>query len=42
MNECIPKDRRGCKYASFRNFMLAIDILRSSGTDVDIVQDDFK
>ena len=32
---------RGCQYASFRNFVLAIDILKSSDVEVDIVQDDF-
>ena len=41
VNECVPKERRGCKYANFKEFTKAVDILRSSGVEVDMVIDDF-
>eukprot|EP01043_Picozoa_sp_COSAG02_P005613 COSAG02_NODE_153_length_33128_cov_10.471253_8_plen_128_part_00 len=41
VNACIPTDPAKCKYAAFSNFLLAIDILVSSGVQVDTIHDDF-
>jgi hypothetical protein len=41
VNACIPTDPAKCKYATFSKFLLAIDILVSSGVQVDTIRDDF-
>eukprot|EP01043_Picozoa_sp_COSAG02_P114413 COSAG02_NODE_50711_length_318_cov_3.000000_1_plen_57_part_01 len=41
VNACMPVDAIRCKYSSFHLFLQAVDILASSGVEVDTVHDDF-
>ena len=41
VNANMPADRSRCRYAAFDRFLLAIDVLVSSGCPVDSIHDDF-